>query len=202
MSKVEIQSPKSVHVMSAAVENQKDPRYSRARGRKFSCVNHIAHLVGMLANSGRPRLQRSASLPDCKELMETKAATQITKKHQNANDPKKLKRTTSVSFQPEVVFFSAVIDNDIDTLRNLVSIKKVNVNYKSPTGITALHYAAAEGNSESIKVLLEFGAKVNILNSYNDTPLDFAVRGGHFECAALLIQSGAEINRIVHGVSI
>ena len=203
MSQVARTSSKSFGGVSTSVDKRVEARYTHVRARKFSCVNHISHLVAARFNSGRLPLKRSLSLPDCKELLNLKinSAAHITKEpHQNGAE--ELKRTRSVSFQPEIVLFAAVVDNDTEILRNLVDMEKVNINQKSPSGLTAMHYAAAEGSCECLQVLLEYGAHVNTVDSEGCSPLDFAVRGGHFDCAALLIQSGAEINRIIHGVNI
>lgn len=200
MSRVERPPSKSFCGVSASVDKRIEARYTHVRARKFSCVNHISHLVAARFNSGRPPLKRSLSLPDCKELLKINSSAQMTRETQN--NSKELTRARSVSFQPEIVLFAAVVDNDTETLRNLINMGKVDINQKSPSGLTALHYAAAEGSCECLRVLLEYGAHVNTVDSEDCSPLDFAVRGGHFDCAALLIQSGAEINRIVHGVNI
>ena len=200
MSKFNWQSSKPFCNVNSAMDRSKNACFAHPRARKFSCVTHISHILAMRFSSNRPPLKRSTSLPDCKELLKINSAAQITKNRQN--DPKELKRHKSVNFQPEIVLISAAASNDIDTLRHLVTVKKANVNHKSPSGLTALHHASAEGNKESIKALIEFGAQVNTLDSQGFSPLDFAVRGGYFDCAALLIKGGAEIKRIVHGVTI
>lgn len=51
---------------------------------------------------------------------------------------------------------------------------------------TALMMAAAEGNTEVVQVLLERGAKKDMVDSDGDAAIDFARRSGHGEIVALL----------------
>jgi ankyrin repeat protein len=51
---------------------------------------------------------------------------------------------------------------------------------------TALMMAAAEGNAEVVKVLLDRGAKKDMVDSDGDAAIDFARRSGHGEIVALL----------------
>ncbi|KAH7413754.1 ankyrin repeat-containing domain protein [Phaeosphaeria sp. MPI-PUGE-AT-0046c] len=71
----------------------------------------------------------------------------------------------------------------------------------------ALHYAAANGHNDVIKVLFSVSAEKptpNVINAVNDagnTPLHWAALNGQLESVKLLIQSGADvtiINRAGH----
>ncbi|KAF2826744.1 ankyrin [Ophiobolus disseminans] len=71
----------------------------------------------------------------------------------------------------------------------------------------ALHYAAANGHHDIIKLLFSVGAQkpapelINAINHAGNTPLHWAALNGHLECVKLLIQSGADvtiINRAGH----
>ena len=59
-------------------------------------------------------------------------------------------------------------------------------------GWTALHYAAAAGDTESVKVLLEHYAYIDAESPNKTTPLMMAARGNHSEIAHLLIDEGAD----------
>ncbi|KAF2269304.1 ankyrin [Lojkania enalia] len=70
---------------------------------------------------------------------------------------------------------------------------------------SALHYAAANGHNDVIKLLLSFNLdKVNtstigLINAVNDagnTPLHWAALNGHLESVKLLIQLGADVTII------
>jgi len=55
----------------------------------------------------------------------------------------------------------------------------VDPNYKdTETGNSAIHMACANGNIEILKMLLENGGDVNILNSSKNSPLHWAALNG------------------------
>lgn len=47
--------------------------------------------------------------------------------------------------------------------------------------ILQLHFASWEGHLEIVKLLLEKGAKINIKDQYNETPLHYAIKNNHLE---------------------
>ncbi|MFJ5423651.1 ankyrin repeat domain-containing protein, partial [Wolbachia endosymbiont of Drosophila barbarae] len=67
---------------------------------------------------------------------------------------------------------------------------------KDEEGCTLLHIAAAEGNNEVVKTLLEGGASVDSKDEKGCTPLHDAVVEDHKGVAQLLIQNGANVNAL------
>jgi len=63
-------------------------------------------------------------------------------------------------------------------------------------GNTPLMQAAAEGDSQTINLLLEFGANPSALNSESENPLGFAVSWKQLKAIELLVAAGADINNI------
>ncbi|HXV86303.1 MAG TPA: ankyrin repeat domain-containing protein, partial [Gemmatimonadales bacterium] len=62
------------------------------------------------------------------------------------------------------------------------------------TGATALHFAAASGQPDVIRALLEGGAKVNARDGYADrTPLMFAVAADQVDAVKALLAAGADL---------
>ena len=61
-------------------------------------------------------------------------------------------------------------------------------------GLTALHYHAAEGHREMVRLLLKVGVDVDLRDRLGDTPLATACRRGKLAVASLLISAGADVN--------
>ncbi len=61
-------------------------------------------------------------------------------------------------------------------------------------GVTALMFAAKEGNEQQVAELLDRGAKVDRQSQYGWTALIFAAHYGHIEIVKRLLQQGADIN--------
>ncbi len=59
-------------------------------------------------------------------------------------------------------------------------------------GWTALHYAAASGCDELVKILLEHAAYIDAESPNKTTPLMMAVRGMHLKTVQLLLEEGAD----------
>ena len=60
-------------------------------------------------------------------------------------------------------------------------------------GLTALHYAAREGNTDTVLALLEAGADINQVSDGDQTsPLLISVLNGHFDLALILLEAGAD----------
>jgi ankyrin repeat protein len=69
------------------------------------------------------------------------------------------------------------------------------VNALTTTGAAPLHFAAASGDSESIKVLLDHGAEIDIREpQWSQTPLMFAAAGGRTAAVKLLLARGANLS--------
>lgn len=89
-------------------------------------------------------------------------------------------------------------DGKIDLVQNAIA-DGANINDNSELdNFTALHYAAQNGHSEIVDLLLMLGANVNATTSYGNTPLHQACIGDHVECVKLLLNAGARrdvINR-------
>jgi ankyrin repeat protein len=66
-------------------------------------------------------------------------------------------------------------------------------------GLTALVFAAREGDLESAKLLVEAGADVNQTTEYGWTPLLTATNNRHYKLAEYFIEHGADVNRANKG---
>ncbi|KAF8985922.1 phosphate system positive regulatory protein pho81 [Entomortierella lignicola] len=57
---------------------------------------------------------------------------------------------------------------------------------------TPLFYAAGEGHVDCVRILLEAGCNVNVLDEHGKTPIYYAASEGHANCVDLLIQAGGK----------
>ncbi len=69
-----------------------------------------------------------------------------------------------------------------------------NPNLVFDSGQTALHFAASQGHTGLMQLLIAQGANVNAVDLPGNTPLHRAVENGDLEAAGLLLDQGADIN--------
>jgi ankyrin repeat protein len=66
-------------------------------------------------------------------------------------------------------------------------------------GLTALTFAAREGDIDTAKALLDGGADINETTNYGWTPLLTAINNRHYKLAAMLLERGGDPNRANNG---
>lgn len=102
-------------------------------------------------------------------------------------------RRRSVTFQPEVLLQEIVTAGDVKAMSEILESGMIDdVNKMSPSGLTALHQSAIDGNLECAKALVAKGANVNCTDCENWTPLHAAVMNGSTEFVRFLLDSGAK----------
>src|ERR1700761_2599759 len=89
----------------------------------------------------------------------------------------------------ENAMMMAALNGDLDFV-NLLIAKDAEVNKK---GWAPLHYAAANGHDDVVKVLLDHSAYVDAGSPNGTTPLMMAARGGHVSTVKLLLDNGADL---------
>ncbi len=76
-----------------------------------------------------------------------------------------------------------------------------DVNETDADGLSPLHFAAALGNEDIVKMLLDAGANVNYRDPWGMAALHAALKEGHEAIALALIEHGADVNvRTVSGL--
>ena len=90
----------------------------------------------------------------------------------------------------------AVIENNVEKLRQLLTTPGINVNKADEDGWTPLSWAAKDGHSECVELLLAApGIDVNAADKDGNTPLSWAAGNGHSECVKLLLAApGIDVN--------
>ena len=107
-------------------------------------------------------------------------------------------RRRSVSFDPFTVFKTAILDNDVDTTKNVLVSGKVDAN-TSVDGVLPILIASKDGCAECLQLLIDHGAEIDVHDKNGLSPLELAVREGQFDCAQILISAGANANCIRDG---
>ena len=81
-----------------------------------------------------------------------------------------------------------------DILRTLLEhwMSTYGADGRDPHGMTALMYAAAGGDTEIARVLIDNGAPVNGASDIGISALMFAAEWGHVDIVAMLLEEGAE----------
>ena len=88
-----------------------------------------------------------------------------------------------------VLFISAVEQGLVGVVKYLLDLGVDAMKIKNETDETMLHFAAWEGHTEIVKLLLDAGADVDVDAVYEDnwcTPLDYAESEGHSEIVSLI----------------
>ena len=101
-------------------------------------------------------------------------------------------RRRSVTFQPEVLLQEMVLDGDLKAVKEILLSGVLNdINKLSPSGLTALHQSAIDGNLECAKALVANGADVNCVDCELWTPLHAAAMSGRIDIVRFLLTHGA-----------
>jgi ankyrin repeat protein len=97
------------------------------------------------------------------------------------------------------ILFQYVFDGDIRRLREFLNNNtRLDLNYLSFDSIhngTPLHVAVEKNNYQTCKLLLDHGARPNVLNHYGKTALDVAIRNNEKDIVILLSSQDNEKNK-------
>ena len=88
--------------------------------------------------------------------------------------------------------FPEVVKYLIEQGKDIECVQDYHDGYGPVKGFTALRAAAQENQVETVKLLCEMGANVNVQG--DDTPLYSAAAEGHLEVVKVLIDYGADVN--------
>ncbi len=102
--------------------------------------------------------------------------------------------TFTRGFSPEAALYKAIVEDNIDKIKELVQSGVANVNAVDDEGHTLLMTAIVNKKAWAAQFLVEHGADLNVKNNYGVTPLICAAVYRTVDIARLLIQRGAEIN--------
>lgn len=83
--------------------------------------------------------------------------------------------------------------NNKPLIQRLISIDEINIEIKDNNNNSLLHYAAAEGQLDFVKIFTGMKANIHDENNFGETPIFPASRNGHLEIVNFLISKGAEV---------
>jgi len=92
---------------------------------------------------------------------------------------------------PEIV--QSVIDNNPEALAKCLA-SGVDINARTVTGSTALHWAAEQGSEMMVSRVLSYEADFRMVDETGWTALHAACLHGHLQCAMLLVSAGSAID--------
>ena len=91
----------------------------------------------------------------------------------------------------ENLLHKSILKHDTNALKEFICLGCFDMNAKDKNGMTALHLAAEENYLEGVKILLQAGTSIDILDNQNRTPLHRGCFGGNIDIVNELIQKGA-----------
>ena len=100
---------------------------------------------------------------------------------------------------PNEKFIEAARHGRFAEVNTLWAAGGIDVNFYSDdggSGYTALHWTALNANPEMAKLLLTYGAEVNIKHKSGNTPLHYAALDAHPEVARVLLDAGADLEAV------
>lgn len=90
-------------------------------------------------------------------------------------------------------FCAAAKRNDTAAVQSMLDMNgPVLINSNDSAGDTALTWASWYGNLDTMKLLLDYGADINLRGVNGKTPLAWAAEAGRKEAVAMLLDRGAD----------
>lgn len=94
------------------------------------------------------------------------------------------------------VFGIAKILIEHENNKKVIAKKAIEIDFKNKEGYTPLMIASYKGNTDIVKLLLEYNASVDITNNYNYSALIYACIYGNLDVVKILLKHKANIKLI------
>ncbi|TGZ70468.1 hypothetical protein CRM22_003182 [Opisthorchis felineus] len=98
--------------------------------------------------------------------------------------------------QLEVQVFEWARQNRTDMLKIPLQDHKINVNIQDNFNRTPLHFAASSGNLETVKLLIQYRATIDVMDKFGITPLMWSVYNNHKKVSIYLLDNGAKYTKL------
>ncbi|XP_076304904.1 death-associated protein kinase 1-like isoform X2 [Tachypleus tridentatus] len=90
--------------------------------------------------------------------------------------------------------FSAIEEDNLVGVEELMTMSKVDVNLANRNGHTAVHIAAGLGHLEILRFLHSKGAELECLDTHGDNAITWAAREGHIQVIKYLLEQGVVVD--------
>ena len=175
--------------------------------------NGKLHAIDKTLNSPLTHRRRSYSsgnlLEDCSTVQGAllKPNFEFEKQHLRLPSSGKIRRKSlakkhySSSHQVAENVYHAIVHENIDILKQILSNEDFDINALWSSGWTPFHHACRVGNTEILKLFADAGANINILAPGGLSPLRIAATCGNFDAALFLIkEKGVNCKDIRDGI--
>lgn len=105
-------------------------------------------------------------------------------------------RKRSIKFDDIAVLLDAAAEGDLIEVKRLIEEAHAEVNMCNEKGVTALHRASLNGQTEIMEFLISKNAIVNVADTDGWIPLHYAVSAGSLEAVKLLLSRGGDVEAL------
>ncbi|CAB3407202.1 unnamed protein product [Caenorhabditis bovis] len=99
---------------------------------------------------------------------------------------------------PKMELLEAAFNSDLKKIDSLMRDGQVHIDSTDDDDVTALHIAAAMGNTNLVRRLLDYGANIEACNQLGLTPFLYAAREGKLSVIDVLLQKGADYRKLTY----
>ncbi len=99
----------------------------------------------------------------------------------------------------ELPLHTAVKENDVAKVNEILQKKIIDINLEDENGITALIEACISGNEEIVQILLDAGCPAQPAKGFKHSPIRGATVCGHAHLIPILLKHGADPNSLSDG---
>lgn len=82
------------------------------------------------------------------------------------------------------------------SLQSMLTSLESKINNIISDGQTILHYTAANGDTKTNELLIDYGADLKVTDSDGQTPLHYAVSARNTEAIQVFLKAGADVNAV------
>ncbi|KAL4813534.1 ankyrin repeat-containing domain protein [Aspergillus spinulosporus] len=177
-----------LETVDVLLEAGADPTIKDIHGRTPILIAHESHHPAILEMLRAAR-QRMKEEGQNRKLQRTPSGTTV-----DSEDYGVRRADTGLSIHGTLPLWSLVISKQFTELKErLPESSPEEINQVEPDmGQAALHWAVSDADASIVKLLIDYGADINLRSRYGRTPLFLAVMDGFWDEARILLEAGAD----------